>query len=213
MICLRCGYCCKHSLVVVAKNPNKGFNKKNFKTYVGDGTPCHHLSGFIPGQFKCKVHNKKWYNKTPCHAHIQYELSNSFCRIGEHNIREFIKTKCVCCGYCCSVGCCQWGKLGKSQWKTSKYTKDVLYKKSKCKFLLKPNKFGQRFCGKYQIIWRDPMFGSACSSVLFNETREAVIKKLLAFLKMNNDFTKKEKHEKAIFTAHKRPYKKSASRK
>ena len=74
------------------------------------------------------------------------------------------------CAHCCTTGPCGYG-----EWDC---------KKKECVFLTKPNEFGQRFCKKYDEIVekekhsRFPMFNCGCSSTLFNEVREAVVKKL-----------------------------------
>ena len=74
--------------------------------------------------------------------------------------------KCFQCGYCCTVSSCGYGRY------------DPI--KKQCSSLTKDNK-----CAKYQEIideedkWRIPhMFGAGCSSSLFNERRDAKMKKL-----------------------------------
>jgi len=72
---------------------------------------------------------------------------------------------CYSCGFCCTVRPCGWGK-----W-------DPVNKQ--CLFLTSSSK-----CSKYEEIVREdsdtqyPMFGSGCSSSLFNERREKKIKEL-----------------------------------
>ena len=68
---------------------------------------------------------------------------------------------CVQCGYCCTVRPCVYGA-------------EVVALKGRCKFLTEDNK-----CAKYdEIVEKEkgsqyPMFGSGCSSALFNDVREA----------------------------------------
>mgnify|MGYP000988315388 CR=1 FL=1 len=93
MICLRCGYCCKHSFVVVIADPDKGYDEdnpdeSNVLMLNGDGTPCPYLKGDRPGEYFCAVHDKEWYDKTLCYAHNQIEEKDSFCRIGEYMIKK-----------------------------------------------------------------------------------------------------------------------------
>ena len=76
-----------------------------------------------------------------------------------------IMTECVQCGYCCSKRPCSYG-----EWD---------YKNNKCKELTKYNK-----CSKYDEITEKeknsqyPMMGSGCSSSLFNDVRDAKLKKI-----------------------------------
>jgi hypothetical protein len=88
MKCLRCGYCCKTSMVVIIDDPNGPFEESNFiaRNLLEDG-PCKHLLGEISGKYSCAVHDKKWYKRTPCYAHGQIEESNDCeCRIGRYII-------------------------------------------------------------------------------------------------------------------------------
>jgi len=85
---------------------------------------------------------------------------------------------CVQCGYCCSVTPCPYGE-------------EVSRDNHACKYLSKPNEFGQRLCTKYDAIKMDfsntlkstlrdlcPAFGAGCCGSLFNNIRDAVIIKL-----------------------------------
>ena len=83
MICLRCGYCCKHLSVVIVDDPKKGIVEGNLIHHKGDGTPCKHLIGSKPGEYFCAVHSEPWFKDTPCFAYTQIEQKNSNCRMGE----------------------------------------------------------------------------------------------------------------------------------
>lgn len=87
MKCLRCGYCCKTSCVVIVLDPKKGIAKSNLKALNLLEEPCPHLRGDIPGEYSCAIHNEKWYKKTPCYSHTQIEQKDSFCRIGERLLK------------------------------------------------------------------------------------------------------------------------------
>ena len=89
MKCLRCGYCCKVSMVVIIDNPEGPFNESNVITcnLLEDG-PCKHLCGNKPGEYACKIHDKSWYKKTPCFSHGQIESSiTDNCRLGEYFLK------------------------------------------------------------------------------------------------------------------------------
>jgi len=87
MICLRCGYCCLMYMVIIVDNPELGIIESNL---IGKIEPkkCKHLIGSKCGEFKCSIHNKSWYNETPCFEHSQFEKENSNCRIGEKVLKE-----------------------------------------------------------------------------------------------------------------------------
>lgn len=88
MICLRCGYCCKHYCVAIVDNPARGLEKENLIVQVGNGTACKHLRGDKPGNYSCSLHNYPWYPDTPCFAHGQIERDPATpCRIGVHVLR------------------------------------------------------------------------------------------------------------------------------
>ncbi len=84
MKCLRCGYCCKTSLVVIVNNPDHGPIDGNLKAIDASTEPCHHLLGDKPGNYSCTIHDKPWYPETPCFAHSQIEQKDSNCRMGEY---------------------------------------------------------------------------------------------------------------------------------
>lgn len=72
--------------------------------------------------------------------------------------------KCVMCGYHCMVAPCEHGELHESG--------------RGCKYLLPPNVYGQRLCGKYDEIiasGKGHVFGAGCPATLFNSYRRAVI--------------------------------------
>ena len=84
MKCLRCGYCCHKYVVMIVDDPEKGITEGNMIAHMGDG-PCKHLEGNKPGEYSCKLHNKKWYKETPCFNHGQIESSpTDECRLGRY---------------------------------------------------------------------------------------------------------------------------------
>jgi hypothetical protein len=77
--------------------------------------------------------------------------------------------ECVHCGYCCSKAPCSYGKVIDG----------------KCIFLVVEDKEIGTFlcCAKSGIEEREsgnkyPMFGSGCSSSMFNSVREEVLRKI-----------------------------------
>ena len=51
--------------------------------------PCPHLEGDRPGEYSCAVHDKEWYEDTPCYAHGQIESSpDRNCRMGEYLLKK-----------------------------------------------------------------------------------------------------------------------------
>lgn len=82
MKCLRCGYCCLNSFVVVVKDPKLGIVDNNF--IVLSNERCPHLRGDKPGQYSCDIHDEPWYPETPCASHTQIEREDTNCRLGEH---------------------------------------------------------------------------------------------------------------------------------
>jgi hypothetical protein len=83
MICLRCGYCCKHYSVVIVDDPSVGIEDGNLIFHEGDGNSCKHLQGSEPGEYSCALHDESWYDQTPCFAYTQIEGHDSKCRRGE----------------------------------------------------------------------------------------------------------------------------------
>lgn len=91
MKCLRCGYCCMNMMVVVVDNPDKGIIEDNLITHMGEGKPCQHLVGNIPSEFSCAIHDKSWYNETPCFSHGQIEQNvDDVCRMGEYLLKTHL---------------------------------------------------------------------------------------------------------------------------
>ena len=91
MICLRCGYCCKWLSVVIVDDPEIGPTKENLIFHKGDGVSCKHLKGSKPGEYSCAIHDKKWYEETPCFAHTQIESrENTPCRMGNHILNNVL---------------------------------------------------------------------------------------------------------------------------
>lgn len=92
MKCLRCGYCCKHYMVVIVDNPEKGIVEGNLIVSEGNGVPCKHLIGEKPGEYRCAIHDYPWYKKTPCFSHGQIEASvDCVCRLGEHILKKGVE--------------------------------------------------------------------------------------------------------------------------
>jgi hypothetical protein len=85
MICLHCGYCCKHPVVIV-KDPRLGPVEGNL-VVKGQDERCRHLRGRGPGKYRCLVHGRKWFMDSPCGKHGQVEVKNSKCRIGGYILR------------------------------------------------------------------------------------------------------------------------------
>lgn len=82
MKCLRCGYCCIHYTVAILKDANKGPSEKNLQLKE-TGVRCPHLIGGEVGSLSCAIHDKKYYQDTPCFTHGQIERGNTNCRMGE----------------------------------------------------------------------------------------------------------------------------------
>lgn len=84
MKCLRCGFCCKNLSVVIVADPSKPLKEDNLEFHEGGGKPCRHLrQNKRTGKYRCAVHNKRWYKKTPCFSHGQIEPSKDTpCRMG-----------------------------------------------------------------------------------------------------------------------------------
>lgn len=87
MICLRCGYCCTNSVVVIVDDPKKGIREDNLKVK-HSGERCQHMRGNKVGEYSCSIHNEKWYKKTPCAQHGQIESCNSDCRMGAFILKK-----------------------------------------------------------------------------------------------------------------------------
>lgn len=88
MICVRCGYCCIYNWVLVVNDPKKGIQEDNLIEHLGQGEPCIHLGGDKPGEYFCRVHDRKWYKDTPCYSHSQIEHGNTVCRMGDHIVTK-----------------------------------------------------------------------------------------------------------------------------
>jgi len=85
MICLRCGYCCLTSWVVIVDDPEKGPEEGNLKGINCLEESCPHLRGDTVGEYGCAIHNYPWYEETPCFSHGQIERSpDTPCRMGSH---------------------------------------------------------------------------------------------------------------------------------
>lgn len=83
------------------------------------------------------------------------------------------KAKCFQSGYCCTAAPCVYGT-----WEESKH---------QCKHLDDPDEDDRRICLIHEQIQKVeemhgepcPMFGSGCSSTLYNSARDNVIRNLL----------------------------------
>ena len=84
MICLRCGYCCVHYAVIIVDDPKLGIEPGNLKEKC-TGDRCPHLTGDVCGEYGCAIHDKPWYDETPCYEFGQIENSPTDpCRMGVH---------------------------------------------------------------------------------------------------------------------------------
>jgi hypothetical protein len=84
MKCIRCGYCCIHYDVIIVADPKLGIQEDNIH-HKPSGVKCPHLTGDVPGEYTCAVHNEPWYKETPCYDFGQIEESeNDICRIGKY---------------------------------------------------------------------------------------------------------------------------------
>ena len=89
MHCLRCGHCCKTSLVVIVVDPDRGPKRDNLRAVNLLEEGCPHLRGEKAGEYSCAIHNKPWYKRTPCYAHGQIETKKSSpCRMGEYLLKK-----------------------------------------------------------------------------------------------------------------------------
>ena len=87
MNCLRCGYCCLTYAIVIVNDPDKGVEEDNLKVLDGSER-CPHLVGDKPGEYSCAIHDKEWYEETPCFQHGQIERCNTNCRMGQHILKK-----------------------------------------------------------------------------------------------------------------------------
>lgn len=79
MECHRCGYCCIAMAVVILRDPDGPISEENAEVHEGKG-PCKYLRGNAPGEFSCAVHDKPWYQQSPCYSH---NTDVPKCMIGE----------------------------------------------------------------------------------------------------------------------------------
>lgn len=89
MICLKCGYCCANLCVVVVDDPEKGLDENNLIYHSGTKGKCKHLKGNTIGKYSCAIHDREWYDETPCFNHSQIERGNTNCRTGEYMLKKF----------------------------------------------------------------------------------------------------------------------------
>ena len=89
MKCLRCGYCCKWLCVIIVDDPEKGISEDNLIAHNGQGQLCKHLLGDKPGEYSCALHDKEWYEDTPCFRYTQIEPPEGRpCRMGEYTLTK-----------------------------------------------------------------------------------------------------------------------------
>ena len=97
MKCHRCGYCCVNYCVMVV-NPKYADQDdiifdfenpiKDLLIYVDHEKQCPYIYwSEEQNQAVCKVHEKKWFSKTPCYRHNNIETIGK-CRIGEYIINN-----------------------------------------------------------------------------------------------------------------------------
>lgn len=83
-----------------------------------------------------------------------------------------IAAPCVRYGHCCRVAPCLFGEWDEEA--------------EQCRFLEDDGEFQTR-CGRYDEVmalpssarWASPAFGAGCSSTLFNEDRDAVLRAMM----------------------------------
>lgn len=86
MICLRCGYCCINYVVIIVDDPDIGPEEGNLKSKTS-GEVCQHLTGEA-GEYVCAIHDRSWYEETPCWQFGQIERSDyTKCRMGVHVLK------------------------------------------------------------------------------------------------------------------------------
>ena len=97
MKCVRCGYCCISSAVIIIDPEFKDsfekiddFIDEHF-TFKESGVVCPHLimDDIIT---TCSIHDKKYYKDTPCYSHSQIESNvDDKCRMGKYITENDIK--------------------------------------------------------------------------------------------------------------------------
>lgn len=89
-ICQRCGYCCLKSFVVIVKDPDLGPVDGNLKHVDGEKERCPHLVGDIPGEYACKIHDREWFQDTPCGQYNSDSFSSCDepCRMGVYKMKR-----------------------------------------------------------------------------------------------------------------------------
>jgi hypothetical protein len=90
MICIRCGHCCRFFIAAIVDDPEKvkpgkdNIFEDNVIVRTGEKRePCKHLRGDGPGGYDCVIHDKWWYDQTPCFLYAQVKKNdNEPCRVG-----------------------------------------------------------------------------------------------------------------------------------
>ena len=84
MKCLRCGSCCVMLDVIIVDDPELGIKEDNLK-HKPSGERCQHLLGNVFGEMSCSIHDRPWYDETPCASHGQVESKvTNDCRTGAY---------------------------------------------------------------------------------------------------------------------------------
>jgi len=79
--------------VIIVKDPDKGIVDDNLMSHKGDGVSCPHLRGNKAGEYSCGIHDRNWYDETPCYDYGQIEASpECHCRTGDFMMEQFRKT-------------------------------------------------------------------------------------------------------------------------
>ena len=92
MICLHCGYCCvQHDVVIIHPTYINEINTeddidRHMLMHKPGQIACPHLYESDDNKLLCQIHDKPWYNSTPCAKHTQIERENTECRIGRYII-------------------------------------------------------------------------------------------------------------------------------
>jgi hypothetical protein len=86
--CVRCGYCCFLPWRLIVVNPDKGLSLSNW-VCEKNCDKCRYLSGEIPGEMSCDVHDRDWYKHTPCAKHTPECDEKGVCIRGQAMLELF----------------------------------------------------------------------------------------------------------------------------
>lgn len=101
MKCIRCGYCCFMFDVIIVDpkyidnfDPEGDVSEMDKLIHKPCNVICPHLIITMSSEYaECAVHNKPWYNMTPCYQHSVIGVENEDCRVGRHNMDNNWKAK------------------------------------------------------------------------------------------------------------------------